>query len=160
MPENVDVRSVEALRDLRLALARFGERARPAVDEASSEMRRLREWLEGDRLRHWRVELRRRESRLEDAQQHLRAVRMSGARGDCTSERRAVRRAEDAVDEARDKLGRIREWLTRLETEARAPMAQIRRLSTGLTTTLPAGEKQLARLIESLEKYIADSGGG
>ena len=160
MADQVDVRSVEALRDLKVAMVRFGERARPAVDEAVAEINRLREWLVSDRQRHWRIEVRRREGRLEEAQQHLRAVRMSGMRGDCATERRAVRIAEDAVDEARAKLRGVNQWLAKLDAEARTPLAAVRQLGVTLTTVVPQGQQQLEHLANSLERYAADGGGG
>ena len=71
MADRVHVRSTEDLQGLRLAMVRFIEKARPAVDEVESEVRRLRNWLEGEKLQYWRVQIRRRETILEDARQHL-----------------------------------------------------------------------------------------
>ena len=154
MADRAHVRSTEDLQALRLALVRFVERARPAVDEVESEIHKLRDWLEGERLQHWRVQIRRREAILEDARQHLRAMQ---SRGPCRSEVRQVRIAEEKVEEAQRKMAAVRSWITRLDGDARDPLMRCRQLSTMLDVDLPAGERQLGQLLGHLEAYAEHS---
>jgi hypothetical protein len=141
------------MRDLRLSMRRFIERAQPAVADVSTELQRLRMWLEGEQMRHWQIELRRREAKLNEAEGQLRGARMSSLRGDCLSEKRKVAVARERVEEAAGKLRAIKRWLRNLDIEAREPLARIRLLGTALETDLPHAEFQLKQMIEHLEAY-------
>ena len=69
--KSADVRSLDALRDARYALAEFRTTVRLALQEASSEVHRTLWWLEHDQLTHWKAQIKRRERLLQDARTEL-----------------------------------------------------------------------------------------
>ncbi len=58
MAPTVEVRSVEALEDLRASLIRYADETQRILDATEREAQRTLEWLE-ERVRHWRNEAQR-----------------------------------------------------------------------------------------------------
>ena len=71
MVEKAQITSVEAIESFRADLIVFLGQARPALEEVSSEMARMRLWLQDDRRVFWEMELRKRGRKLEEAKQEL-----------------------------------------------------------------------------------------
>ena len=67
MPQRANVTSFEAIKTFRSNLIGYMTKARPALEEVSSEVTRTRLWLQGDRRSYWEGELRRRARKLEEA---------------------------------------------------------------------------------------------
>ena len=57
MAERAHVTSVEAIKDFRSNLIVYLAKARPALEEVSSDMMRTRLWLESDQQSHWEREV-------------------------------------------------------------------------------------------------------
>src|SRR3954471_18219917 len=104
MAEKAHVTSVEALENFRANLVLYVSRARPSVEEVSSDVLRTWMWLQNDQRLFWEGQLRRRAKQLEAAQAALSGARLSDLRGDKTVEQNAVRRAKAALEEAEVKL--------------------------------------------------------
>ena len=60
MPQRANVTSFEAIKTFRSNLIGYMTKARPALEEVSSEVTRTRLWLQGDRRSYWEGEARRR----------------------------------------------------------------------------------------------------
>ena len=60
MPDRAHVTSVEALESFRANLIVYLSKARPTLDEVSSDVQRIQGWLENEQRTHWENELRRR----------------------------------------------------------------------------------------------------
>src|SRR6266850_1745285 len=66
------VHSSEAIEAIRMALMSFAAQVGDALTELSAEMRRMQEWLEHDRPRHWKMQIRRAGDMAHEAQQTMR----------------------------------------------------------------------------------------
>jgi len=77
MPQRANITSVEAIQAFRTNLLIYLGKARPALDEAGSEVMRVRLWLETERRPYWRKEFLNRSRRLEDAESALFSAKMS-----------------------------------------------------------------------------------
>ena len=60
MPEQAQVTSVDAIESFRSSLILFLSKARPTLEEISSDVLRTRLWLENDQRNYWDKEMRRR----------------------------------------------------------------------------------------------------
>ena len=79
MADSAKVRSIEALRDFKVALKDFEETAKLALGEAQHEVQRALGWLQNDRVMHWKRELRRRQNRWSDAKSELMRAQIASA---------------------------------------------------------------------------------
>ncbi len=58
MSEVARVESVDALKELRVALIKFAETANGALGDSESEVQRMQMWLENDQTSHWQRQIR------------------------------------------------------------------------------------------------------
>ena len=77
MPDKAHVTSVEALDAFRARLILYVSKARPALEEVSAEVLRVKLWLENDQRLHWEGEVRRCSRTLEQTRQAVSSARMS-----------------------------------------------------------------------------------
>jgi len=100
MPSRAKVGSTEAIEAFRANLIVYISKARPTLEEISSDVLRVRLWVENNQRAHWEGELRRRSRELEQAQQELFSARMSPIQKESSIQYMMVHRAKRAVDEA------------------------------------------------------------
>ena len=100
MPERAHVTSVEALESFRSNLIVYLSKARPALEEVSADVQRMRGWLEGEQRTYWESEVRRRSQAWQEARQTLFSAKLSGLREASAAEQMTVQRTKRALDEA------------------------------------------------------------
>src|SRR5258706_9323552 len=110
MAEQAKVTSVEAIEAFRAELILYLSKARPALEEVTSEVMRTRQWLTNDQQRFWQHELKARQKKLERAQAELFSAMMSKLSEASAAQQMAVRKAQEAVREAEAKLGMLKRW--------------------------------------------------
>jgi len=111
MTTRANITSVDAVKSFRSSLIVYTSKARPTLEEVTSDVIRMRVWLETEQRVFWEAEGRRRLRRLEEAKQKYFTARLSLMRGEASAaEKMAVTRAQNAVDEADGKLRIIKKW--------------------------------------------------
>jgi hypothetical protein len=153
MAEQARVTSVEAIEAFRSHLIVFLSKARPTLEEVSSELIRTRQWLQNDQRRFWEKELHSRQQKLERAQSELFSATVSMLDQASSAQHMAVRRARDAVREAEDKLKALRKWDRELENRAEPLVKQVDQLHHHLTTRMAKAVAHLAQVVRILEAY-------
>ena len=153
MADKAHVTSTDALEAFRANLVLYVSRARPTVEEVSSDVLRTRLWLQNDQRLHWERQLRRRTKELEQAQAALSGARLSDLRGDKTVEQNAVRRAKAAIEEAEAKLKRLKQWNREFDTQVQPLVKQLEKLHTVLSNDMLLANAYLAKAINTLAEY-------
>jgi hypothetical protein len=153
MPERAHVTSVEAIEDFRSKLVVYVSKARPTVEEVSSEIARTRSWLQNDQRLHWEAQVRRRIQILENAKQALSSARISNLQKDATFEQMAVQKAKRALDEAEAKLKMIKNWTREFDGRVEPLLKQLEKLHTFLAHDLVMAAAYLHRTIATLKDY-------
>jgi len=153
MPEKAHVTSVEAIEDFRTQLILYISKARPALEEVSSDVLRMRLWLENEQRTNLEALVRRRYKELEQAQATLSNARIAVFKHDATAEQLAVTRAKRAHEEAEHKLKRLKYWDREFATLVEPLAKQLEKLHTVLANDMTRATIQLARLIETLSTY-------
>ena len=110
MAEQAKITSLDALERFRADLIVFITNAHRCVDEAGDEVRRTRQWLQGEQRMHWEGEARRRKRVLDQADADLYSARLSGLKDRTIVQEEAVRKAKRAMTEAEDKLRVLKKW--------------------------------------------------
>ena len=71
MPEAVNIKSLDGLRDFRVALIDYIDKAKRATSSAESEINHMHSWLSNTQLMHWKHSIRRAEEKLSQAKSEL-----------------------------------------------------------------------------------------
>jgi hypothetical protein len=160
-----DVRSIQALEDLKGALGHFGGEAQEALGGAQREIQRVLEWL-GQRQQHWQTELRRRTEAAGIAAAALARCQASGSYDsegryyppNCTAYEAALAQARGRLREAEVELRKVQQWTREMQRAVGEYQRQVVRLSALLSGELPLASALLGRKIASLQGYAAMSG--
>ncbi|MDB6030656.1 MAG: hypothetical protein JWM16_994 [Verrucomicrobiales bacterium] len=153
MADKANISSVDALEEFRANLIVYVSKARPAIEEVSSEIQRTRSWIQNDQRVHWEAQLRKRNLVLEQAKQALSSARIAVFQKDATLEQMAVQRAKRAVEEAEAKLKIIKIWNRDFDAKVEPLARQLERLHTFLSHDIVQAGAYLARAITTLQAY-------
>ncbi len=156
MPNRAHVTSVEALEAFRAKLIVYLSKARPTLEEVSDQVIRTRVWLESTQRVYWQNQARRRAQKLQDAQQTLFSAELANLRAVTVAERMDVQRAKRAMEEAEEKLKRIKKWDRDFGSQVEPLARQLEKLQTVLANNLPEAIAFLAGAVKSLDAYNQD----
>jgi hypothetical protein len=159
MSNSANVQSSEAIEAVRAALLSFIEQASDAITTLDLEMRRVVEWVEHDRPRHWKNQNRLATDRLNEAQAELHRCLMYpktiNERPACHEERQAVKVAQARVDYCQRKAERVNHWKRILPHDVAEYKGRISRLKRLVEFEVPAAIGILERILRRLEEYNA-----
>ncbi|HSP43096.1 MAG TPA: hypothetical protein VLO11_09510 [Luteolibacter sp.] len=153
MSEHANVSSIDALEAFRADLIRFVENARVALEDAEGEVRRTRNWLDGDRTTYWTRQMKLRTKQLEQAEADLYNAGIIRADESHAALKMAVTRAKRRAVEAEEKLHVLKRWRMHYDNRV-TPL--VRRLSPAffmVSKHLPDGIHTLDESIKALQAY-------
>jgi len=153
MAGQAKITSVEAIELFRAALIVFTSQARPALEEISSEMTRMRLWLENDQRRFWENERRNRSKKMEQAQQELFTARLSDFQETTSLLQMTFNRAQRAVRDAEEKLLRLKKWDRELDNRSAPLLKEVEQLHSFLTSEIPRAIAYLSQVVRALDAY-------
>jgi hypothetical protein len=152
-PQRAKVASLEALESFRSALVIYLSKARPALEESTSDVFRLRSWLETEQRTRLEGEMRKRMRALEMAQQALFSARISILQQETSAEQLLYHRARRAVDEAEEKLRILKKWTRDYDNRVQPLLKQTEKLHRVLSVDMQNAVAELTRVIETLSAY-------
>ena len=155
MSLRANITSVDAIKSFRASLVVYASKARPTLEEVSSDIVRTRVWLETEQRVHWESEVRRRTRKLEEAQQALFSARLSSMREVSAAEQMAVTRAKNALAEAEDKLKTLKRWNREFDSRTEPLARQLEKMHTLLAHDLPMAIAYLTKTLETLDAYAS-----
>lgn len=158
MTQGAHVSSVEALEDFRTHLIIYVSKARPALEEVSAEVSRLKQWLENDQRVYWESQVRRRAKQLEEAQQALFSSKISNLQKETAAEQNAYHRARRSLDEAEAKVRRVKTWSREFDGRAQPLVKQMEKLHTLLAHDMVKAIASLGETAELLHRYAERAG--
>ena len=153
MPDRAHVTSVDALESFRANLIVYLSKARPTLEEVSTEVQRTRSWLDNEQRAHWEGELRRRSRALKEAQDALFSSKLSSFRETSAAEQMAVQRAKRALDEAEEKLRVLKQWSRVFDNRVDPLVKQMEKLHTVLAHDMVQAVAFLAQAVSTLDAY-------
>jgi hypothetical protein len=155
MATQARVSSTEALETFRAALIVFVGKARRSVDDVGDDVRRTRQWLQFEQRARWESELRRRTKLLKQAQQELASVRFGGQHQESAAMARqvAVTRAKRAVDEAENKIKKVKGWGQNFEHATDPIYKRLGNIQHVLDQDLPRAITYLSSIQRTLADY-------
>ena len=158
MAEEAKVRSIDELDAFRSNLIVFAGKARKAIDQASDEVRRTRQWIEADRLPFWEAQVKKRMRMLEQAQAELMTARMSDFIDNPTVQQQNVRKAKAALEQAEEKLRAVKEWHRNFESTVQPMVKKLESVCQFLDYDVPKGIVYMTQIIRTLDAYAERHG--
>lgn len=156
MPANVQ--SLEAILAVKAALATFHDDLEQAIATIDLEMRKILDWLEHDRPRHWRVQLRNASDEVTQARQALHRCLMypiNDERPSCYEERAELKKAEARLEYCTEKSERLRHWIREVRHEMSEYQGRISQMKDLVEIDTPQAISILDRLLARLQEYQA-----
>lgn len=153
MSQRAIVTSVEAIEAFRAQLLVYISKARPAIEEVSADVMRMREWLDHEQRNYLENQLRRRSRELDEAQQALFSSRISNFRTETSAELLQFQRAKRAVEAAENKLRTLKQWNKNFDGQVQPLVKQMEKIHTVLSHDLTQAVALLAQTALTLEAY-------
>lgn len=153
-----NVRSLEAIEAVRAALVSFRDELDQAASTIDLEMRRVLDWLEHDRPRFWRTQLRKANDGVTEARAALHCCLMypiADERPSCYEERAALKQAEARLAYCTEKSERLQHWIREIRHEMFEYEGRIRQLKDVAEIDAPQAMAILDRLVARLQEYQA-----
>ena len=155
MATQAKITSLEALDALRSRLIVFMTKARRALDDASDEVRRTRQWLQHDQRVRWESEIRALTKKVEQAEQELLSAKLAGHREALHAREAVVRRGRETLAEAQGKLRAVKQWGQRYDSVADPIAKRLDDLRGFLEYDIPKATAYLVGVQKTLESSTA-----
>jgi hypothetical protein len=158
MDSQARVHSLSSIESVRTALMSFADQASEALTELESEMRRMQEWLEHDRPRYWKTQVRLSIDQVHDAQQALHRCLMfpvANERPSCSEERAALKKAQARQAYCERKVERVRHWQQVMRHELFEYEGRISQMVRLVEVEVPQAIGVLGKVLRHLEEYQA-----
>lgn len=155
MSNQARVNSIDALRQVRAALIVFTERAQSALGEVNSDAQKTIMRLRLEAGPRWNKRLRERQDAWVSARSELirKQASFSSDNPTCIEQRKLVDKAKAAVDEAHQKIERIKRLITELERQYTLYKGHSAGLSEQVSRSLPLAVARIDRMTDALETY-------
>ena len=153
MATEARVRSVEAIGAFRANVIVFITKARRAVDQVGEEVARTRQWVQNDQRMFWSEQLRKRTRLMEQAQQEYFSAKLSTLKDSLTMQEQALRKAKRAVDEATEKMNKVRMWTRDFDRYADPLVKRLETFRSFLDHTMPKAVHYLEQVERILTSY-------
>ncbi len=153
---SANVQSLEAIDALRMSLVAFVNQVGDALGELDAEMRRMLEWLEHDRPRYWKTQVRLSIDQVHEAQQALHRCLMfpvADERPSCREERAALKKAQARQAYCEAKSERVRHWQRSVQHELFEYQGRISQLVRLIELDVPQAIGLLHKIVRRLEEY-------
>ncbi len=151
-----NVRSLEAIHTVRAALGSFRDEVEQALAMTDIEMRHVLDWLEHDRPRFWRTQLRIANDAVTEARAALHRCLMypiNDERPSCYEERAELKKAEAQLAYCDEKSERLRHWIREVRHEMFEYEGRISQLKDLVEIDTPQAMAILDRLVDRLLEY-------
>ena len=155
MPQS-NVKDIESLETLRVALLKLGKEWEPLVESIRTTLHRADEYFTSDRVGYWRRQIQLAERELNEAKDALSQKRSAARASDrpaATEAAQRVQRAESRLRDCQDKHRQARTIamaMSRHHDRLLGPLADV---SEQCESGLPAAAEELKQLILHLQRY-------
>jgi hypothetical protein len=152
-----NVRSIGALRAVKLALRQFEADVNNALVTLELEARRPIEWIEHDRTQYWPREARKASDWVAEARLALQRCELTidaDHRKTCYDERKQLERAKRRLHLSEDKVQAVRRWRLELRKEIEEFEVHLAKLKRYLETDFQRAVAAVERMGQALERYV------
>jgi hypothetical protein len=156
MSHSADITSIPAIREFKVALLKFQDEGRSALEVLQIEIQRVLQWIEHDRPAYWTVQMRRAFDLVAQTRTALRTCEMrsvGGRRPSCIEEKQAFAAAKRRLQHCQEQIPRVKQWSVKLHQERDEFRGRMSGLSRVLEQQIPQMAALLDRISTTLEDY-------
>jgi hypothetical protein len=157
MSSQASVRSIDTLKDLRVALALYGEDTLGAIGAVEAEVRRTLRWLQEERPVYWQEQIKRRREQVTMARAEVFRKNLQ-KRPDynppMSEQKENLRKAEASLQDAEKRLAAVKKWQPLFKQAVLEYHASVQRIKDLAAGDIPRAANLLSRIIDSLEAYL------
>jgi len=161
MPDQANVKSFDAIEQVRAALLVFGKQAEEGLTEIDIEMRRMVDWMEHNRPGFWTEQVRLAWDGVGQAKADLHRCLMFpvgvNERPSCSEERAALKKAQAKLAYCEEKKEKLQHWIREISHEIHTYEGRTSRLREVIESDVPTAAATLARILTQLEEYTGMS---
>lgn len=153
---HANIRSIDALRELRTAVLEWGSRLDEQIFTLRGEARRALEWAAVEQPRYWSHQVAVAERGLQDATARLAALQTTYGGRDrprATEARNRVNELRRRLRFCQERAAACRGWAAELERAVDQLVAATSELQQHAEAGMPTAAAQLAQWIEALDRY-------
>jgi hypothetical protein len=157
MGTQASVHSIDALKDLRTAMALFSEDLLAALGTVDMEIRRTVQWLQQDRPMYWQNQIKRRREQVAQARAELFRRKLSARPGSSiafSEQKEILAKAEASLRDAEMRAGMVKMWGSALQLEILEYRATTRRITSLAGPDALGAVALLGRMVDTLESYL------
>jgi hypothetical protein len=152
-----NVKSIEAIRNFRVALIKFAEKVTDAVESMKDQVFHAVSWVELDQPRHWHQQELTAYDRVSEARIQLEVSKMRKETADfrpsLIEEKQALQAAKRRLEYCRQKVQLVKAAAFKVRHEADEFQGRLSQVDRLLETDLPNMIAMLERMASSLEAY-------
>ena len=152
-----NVKSIEAIRNFRVALIKFADKVTDAVESMKDQVFHAVDWVEHDQPRHWHQQELTAYDRVSEARIQLEVSKMRKETADfrpsLIEEEQALQAAKRRLEYCRQKVQLVKAAAIKVRHEADEFQGRLSQVDRLLETDLPNMIAMLERMISSLEAY-------
>jgi hypothetical protein len=157
MSQAANVQTSDSIEAVKAALATFIVQVEEGLSEMEGEMRRVLDWLEHDRPRHWKERVRLSWDAVAKAKAELHRCLMFPIgvqeRPSCHEERAALKRAEAYRAHCEEKTERLKHWIREIRHELYEYEGRITKLKETVAIDTPGAVAALNQILLRIENY-------
>ncbi len=160
MSNQADVKSIDAIRDFRVAMALFAEDALGALGTVGTEAKRTIQWVQHDRRAYWTEQLKRRQEAVALAKAEVfrrKLAKTADSSPAMTEQKENLRVAEARLQDAERRIVLVKKWETALQQAVFEYHGTTRRISSLVGGDVPRAIALLERMLTALESYLSAS---
>lgn len=152
-----NVKSIEAIRNFRIALIKFADKITDAVESMKDQVFHAVSWVELDQPRHWHQQELTAYDRVSEARIQLEVSKMRKETADfrpsLIEEKQALQAAKRRLEYCRQKVQLVKAAAIKVRHEADEFQGRLSQVDRLLETDLPNMIAMLERMVSSLEAY-------
>jgi hypothetical protein len=157
MSSQASVKSIDTLKELRVALALYGEDTLGAIGSVDAEVRRTLRWLQEEQPVYWQNQIKRRREEVSSARAEVFKKNLQ-KRPDynppMSEQKENLRKAEANLQDAEKRLAAVKKWQPLFKHAVLEYHASVQRIKDIAAGDAPRAVNLLSRMIDALEAYL------
>ncbi len=163
MSGNARIGSVQKLQEFRSRLIIARDSIRVALNEATTDIQRIKMWISQEQKSYWQGIYRKRQEQYQLARRQLNSKKnetsMLGNRRSCIDEEKAFQKAKFLLEEAEQKLKNIQRWSGVIDKEIYSYRGVVQPITTIAEDDMAKAAALLESMVISLEMYADNISG-
>jgi DNA repair exonuclease SbcCD ATPase subunit len=156
MADKANVTDIEVLERFRTSLLLFVEKASAQLNEVTEEVKRTRNWLQGEQRLALERDMKRKQKDLEQIEAEYFSARLSDLTQKKTGIQMMIRRKKREMREIEDKIRAAQAWLRHFDSKVEVEARKVDKLQNMLDSDISRAAQFLNEAAKALHDYSSN----